>query len=158
VTRARIDLVRTLASGFSEVDFAVLRDGLAEAGRMEDLVDSVGEFGELMLETIDRDVHVHLHDINAAFMVGKDFHGWDGFLEFWRSWLEPWESYSVQFSGWEEIGDTVLYRLDIAAEGRGSGVNVLSAITQAWTIREGKVIRLGMYASRRRALADLGRD
>ena len=150
--------MRALAEAFSEVDFAALRDGLAEAERMEDLVESVGEFGELMLERIDRDVHVHLHDINAAFMVGNDFHGWDEWLQFWRSWLEPWESYSVEFSDWEETDDTVMFRLGIEAQGRGSGVNVLSAITQAWTVREGKVTRLGMYASRRSALADLGRD
>jgi len=152
-----MEIVRSLVKAFSEADFAALRDGLAEAGRMEDLVESVGEFGELMMEMIDRDVHVHLHDINAAFMVGNDFHGWNGWLDFWRNWLEPWDSYAVGFSRWEEIGDTVMYRLDIEARGRGSGVEVNDAITQAWTVPADKVMRLGMYARRRTALADLGR-
>jgi hypothetical protein len=106
----------------------------------------------------DPNVHVHLHDINAAFMVGKDFHGWDGFLEFWRNWLEPWDSYSVDFMHREEVGGAVPFRLEIEARGRGSGVNVRDAITQAWTVPEDKVTRLGMYARRRTALADLGRD
>jgi len=153
-----IAVVRALTDAFSEVEFAAFRDVLAQATSLEDVADSVDELGELMLETIDPDVDIHLHDIHAAFMVGHDFHGWEGWLEFWRGWLEPWESYDVEFSRWEEHGDTVMYRLDIEARGRGSGVEVKDHITQAWTVRGGKVKRLGMYARRRSALDDLGLD
>jgi hypothetical protein len=89
-------------------------------------------------------------------MVGHDFHGEVGFLEFWRGRLEPWEEYPVEFTRWEEVGDTVLYALAIEARGRGSSAEVKDRITQAWTIHDGKVTRLGMYARRRTALADLG--
>jgi hypothetical protein len=54
------------------------------------------------------------------------------------------------------MADTVLYALEIEARGRGSGAEVKDRITQAWTIHDGKVTRLGMYARRRTALADLG--
>jgi hypothetical protein len=154
--REPIAVVRTLTAAFSEAEFASFRDTLAQASSFEEVAASEGEFGELMRETIDPDVEIHLHDINAAFMVGRDFHGWAGWLEFWRGWLEPWESYEVEFSGWEELGETVLYRLDIEARGRGSGVEVKDHITQAFTVRDGKVTRLGMYARRRSALEDLG--
>jgi hypothetical protein len=155
VATSRLELVRSITQGFREVDFATFRDALAEAESMEDFADSIGAFGELLRDAIDPSVEIHLHDIHAAFMVGRDFHGWDGFLEFWRSWLEPWEHYAVEFSHWEEIEDTVMYRIGIDARGRGSGAEVSDTITQAWTVHRGKVTRLGMYASRRSALADL---
>jgi hypothetical protein len=157
MSREPIAVVRALTDAFSAVEFASFRDALVAAGSFEEVAASVGEFGEVMLEAVDRGVEIHLHDINAAFMVGRDFHGWDGWLEFRRGWLEPWESYEVEFSRWEELGDTVMYRLGIEARGRGSGVEVRDHITQAWTVRDGKVRRLGMYAGRRSALEDLGR-
>jgi hypothetical protein len=156
VATSRLELVRSITDGFREVEFATFRDALADAESVDDFAESMGSFGELLRDAIDPRIEIHLHDIRAAFMVGRDFEGWDGWLEFWRSWLEPWEEYSVEFSRWEEVGDTVLYRLDIEARGRGSGAEARDHITQAWTVREGKVTRLGMYASRRSALADLG--
>jgi hypothetical protein len=156
VTQSRLELVRSLTDGFSNVDFVAFRDALAEAKSIEDLAASAGEFGELMRDAIDPSVVVHLHDISAGFMVGREFHRWSGWLDFWRSWLEPWDAYSVRFSDWEEVGETVVYALEIEARGRGSGVEVRDRITQAWTVPRDKVTRLGMYASRRSALADLG--
>lgn len=153
-----IDVVRAITTAFAELDFASFRDALAEADRLEDLAASGQALGELMPEVIDPEVHIHLHDIHAAHMVGHDFDGWDGWLRFWRAWLEPWNSYSVGFSRWEELGDTVMYRLAIEARGRGSGVEVRDRIIQAWTLRDGKVVRLAMYASSQSALADLNRD
>ena len=111
-------VVRALTAAFSEAEFASFRDTLAQASSFEEAAAAVGELGEVMRETIDPDVEIHLHDINAASMVGRDFHGW--------------------------------------ARGRGSGVEVKDHITQAFTVRDGKVTRLGMYASRRSALEDLG--
>jgi hypothetical protein len=154
----RMGIVRALTTAFSEVDFRDFRDALADAESLDDLGPRAASLATLLPGVIDRDVHVHLHDINAAFMVGKDFHGWDGFLEFWRNWLEPWESYAVEFTRWEEVDDTIVYRLAIEAQGRGSGITVRDAITQAWTVPENRVTRLGMYARRRTALADLARD
>jgi hypothetical protein len=156
VPKSNIELIRRLADGFSELDFKRFRDALVMADGLDDLIASTGAFGRLLTEVIDPEIEVHLHDIHAASMVGHDFHGEGGFLEFWRSWLEPWEEYSVEFKRWEEVGDTVLYALEIEARGRGSGAEVKDRITQAWTIHDGKVTRLGMYARRRTALADLG--
>lgn len=158
MARNRLELVRSIAEGFREIDFKQLRDALTEAESMEDFAGAAGAFGELMRDVIDPAVEIHLHDIHAAFMVGRDFRGWDGWLEFWRNWLEPWEDYSIQLSRWEEVDDSVLYRLDIEARGRGSGAVVKDKITHAWTVHRGKATRLGMYASRRSALADLGQD
>jgi hypothetical protein len=157
MTARGLELVRSLVEGFNETDFRAFRDALAEARSIQELSASTGALGELMRVAIDPDVEIHLHGIEAGSMVGSDFSGLDGWLEFWRAWLEPWDSYSISSSEWEEVGDTVLYRLDISARGRGSGVEVSGAVTQAWTVGSGRVTRLGMYPSRDRALADLER-
>jgi hypothetical protein len=156
VPDSSIELVRRLTDGFSELDFKRFRDALAEADAFDDLAASMGGFGRLLTDVVDPEIEIHLHDIHAASMVGRDFRGERGFLEFWRRWLEPWEEYSVEFTRWEQIRDTVLYSLEIEARGRGSGAVVKDQITQAWTVHDGKVTRLGMYARRSTALADLG--
>jgi hypothetical protein len=152
------ELVRRITDGFRAVDFHRFRDALAEADTLNELAATTGAFGRLLRDVIDPEIEIHLHDVHAASMVGRDFQGEGGWLEFWRSWLEPWETYEVEFSRWERFGDTVMYRLDIEARGRGSGVEVNDHITQAWTVGGGKVRRLGMYARRRSALRDLGID
>jgi hypothetical protein len=154
----QLDLVRSIAGRFRELDFGTLRDALAEASDMEHLAGLVGPFGELMLEAIDPEVEIELHGVRITSMVGERFYGWDGWLEFWRAWTEPWEEYTVEFSDWSEVGDTVLVRLDIDTRGRGSGVEVRGDIDQGWTVRGGRVARLDMFASRRKALVALGQE
>jgi hypothetical protein len=154
VTPSRLELVRALTTGFGEVDFETFRDALAEASDMDQLAARTGSFGELNRNVIDPEVEVELHGPLTA-MIGERFNGWDGWLEFWRGWLDPWEDYSVEFSGWTEVGDAVVVTLDIEARGRGSGVQVSDRMTQGWTVAEGRVIRLDMFASRRKALAAL---
>jgi hypothetical protein len=157
MTTSRLDLVRSITDGFSEIDFAAFRDALTEADSMEDVAASVGPFGELLRDVIDPDVEIGLYGIRLTSLVGERFHGWKGWLDFWRGWLEPWSVYETRFSDPAEIGDAVLLTLDVETRGRGSGVEVRDQITTAWTVHEGKVTRLDMYASRRRALADLDR-
>jgi hypothetical protein len=154
----RLELVQSIAGGFAELDFGVLRDALAEARDMEHLAVLVGPFGEHMLEVLDPEVEIELHGVRITSMVGERFYGWDGWLEFWRAWTEPWEEYRVEFSDWSEVGETVLVRLDIETRGRGSGVVVRGDIDQGWMVRGGRVARLDMYASRRKALVALGQE
>lgn len=154
----RVEVVRSITDGFSEYEFEDFRDALERADDMDDFATLAGSLGELVRDVVDPEVEVALHGIRAGSMVGETFHGWDGWLRFWRSWLEPWGGYRVAFSDWAEVDDTVIVTLDVEARGRGSGVAVRERIAQAWTVRDGRITRLGMYASRRRAIAALGRD
>lgn len=147
-----------MTAGFAEADFEAFRDALAGAETLDQLAESAGEFGELTREMVSPDIEVELHGIGAAAGVGGHFRGAKGWLDFWRGWLEPWASYEVEFSSWEEVRETVLFRLDIRARGRGSGVEVSTRVTQAWTLRDGKVTRLDIYPSRHSALAALAGD
>lgn len=153
-----MELIRSVVEGFAESDFESFRDAVVEARTLEELSQKAGRFGELLRDSIDPRMEVNLNELGAGTMVGSEFHGREGFLDFWRTWLEPWESYDVGFSDWEEVGDAVLYTLDVQARGRGSGVEVKAQMVHAWTVPGTTVTRLDMYPSRRRARAALERD
>lgn len=77
-------------------------------------------------------------------------HGW---LEFWRTWLEPWENWWYEIGNFAEIGDCIVLDLHIKARGRGSGVPAEVTLSQVWTVRDGKIVRLAIFGSRAEALA-----
>lgn len=151
-----MELIRSLVDGFVATDFESFRDAVVEAESFQEMTETTGRFGELLRGSIDPAVEVRLNELSAGSMVGSEFRGAEGFLSFWRAWLEPWETYEVDFTDWEEVDDAVLYTLHIEARGRGSGVVVRERMAQAWVVPERKVTRLEMYTSRSRALAALG--
>lgn len=156
--RDPLELVQTLTTGFVTVDFDLFRDALQESRNMEEFAERAGDFGAFVRDTLDPEVELGLHGIRGASVLGARFSGSQGWLDFWRAWLEPWSSYRIEFSNWAQRGDAVLVTLDIDAEGRGSGVEVHDTIDQVWTVRDGLVAGLDMYANRDRSLAALQGD
>jgi hypothetical protein len=42
---------------------------------------------------------------------GNRAHGHQGWLEFWRTWLIPWESFEYTPERWRDAGDRVVVEL-----------------------------------------------
>jgi ketosteroid isomerase-like protein len=65
--------------------------------------------------------------------------------EFWRRWLEPWESHRFE-AELTDAGDRVLVELRQSMRGKGSGIEVdFPDAWQAFTLAEGLVIRQALY-------------
>ena len=86
------------------------------------------------------------------------FHGLDGLRDLWRRWIEEWEHYSFTLSNYADLGDHVVYDVEIHATGKSSGAEVIWNHSQVLTFRDGKIIRWSLFkdgASARRALQAL---
>jgi ketosteroid isomerase-like protein len=75
-----------------------------------------------------------------------------------RDWLSPWEEWRCVAEEYVEHGDTVVVLARYRGRGKGSGVDVDVDGAHVWQMRDGKAVRLEIFADRRRALASLGRD
>jgi len=99
-----------------------------------------------------------LFDENLTLAIDPDipdggtYEGTDGVRNYMSRFLDPWESLSIAGESFEAVGDTVLVKVRQTGIGRGSGVPVEIQYFQLWTFRGGKVIRLDVIMSEKRAL------
>ena len=95
------------------------------------------------------------------------FHGWpekklypgpDGVREFMAAWMEAWDDWELDVEEYLEAGDQIVVVLSQRARSRGSGLPVEMHFSQVWTLRDGKQVRMQMYASREEGLRAAGLD
>jgi ketosteroid isomerase-like protein len=73
-----------------------------------------------------------------------------------RGWLEAWASIDYRAEELIDLGDSVLAFVRVTAVGRSSGVEVGYDTPQLWTLEEGKVTRMRVFADRAEALQAAG--
>jgi uncharacterized protein len=69
-----------------------------------------------------------------------------------RAWLSEWEDWRAEPDEFLEIGDHVVVLARYIGRGRGSGVEIHQEGAHVFELRDGKVVRLEIYASRELAL------
>jgi ketosteroid isomerase-like protein len=84
------------------------------------------------------------------------YRGLDGVREFFRDWLSAWDEYRSEVEEWIDAGDNVVAIVHQRARGKQSGVPVEVHSAHVWTLREGKLWRLRIYATKADALNALG--
>jgi len=82
--------------------------------------------------------------------------GHEGVREAMRGWLSAWESIAYRPDELIDAGDDVLAFVTISARGRASGLEVTYEHPQLWTLRDGKVVRMRVFADRAAALQAAG--
>lgn len=71
-------------------------------------------------------------------------------------WLSGWEDWRCEAEEFVVHGDQVVALTRYRGRGRGSGAIVDTKGAHLWTIRDGKVVRLEVFADRAGALAAAG--
>ncbi len=151
----RTEIVVELHERFRRLGMEKARDALTEHRDIDALATALGELGEYTLEHVDLEVEVEV--ISSAFSppdmpVGSCLRGWEGWNEFWRTWLEPWgEDWRFEIRNLEEFGDHVVLDLWIAARGRESDVPLEMTLSQIWSIRGEKIVGLRIFDTREAA-------
>ena len=83
--------------------------------------------------------------------------GFDGLLQTWRDWLEPWDEYSTTVERFVDVDeDKVLVLVRDHGRPRGSKSRVELAGGSVWTLRGGKIARIEFHATRESALEAAG--
>jgi ketosteroid isomerase-like protein len=90
--------------------------------------------------------------------VGWDgvYDGHDGLRRFFRQWHEAWEKIQYDFDELIEAGDHVVAVVSRRARGLGSGAEVEMHVALVWTLREGRVVRVVWFPTRKDALEAVG--
>jgi ketosteroid isomerase-like protein len=71
-----------------------------------------------------------------------------------QTWLSGWETWTCEAEDYVEYGDTVVVLTRYRGRGRGSGVEVDREGAHVWKLRDGKAVRLEVFADRERALRE----
>jgi ketosteroid isomerase-like protein len=73
-----------------------------------------------------------------------------------RSWLSPWAYWYCDVEDYLRYGDTVVVLTRYRGRGKGSGIEVDVEGAHVWQLRDGKAVRLEVFADRARALREVG--
>ena len=71
-------------------------------------------------------------------------------------WLSGWEDWRCEAEEYVVEGDHVVALCRYRGRGRGSGAAVDTKGAHLWTMRDGKAVRLEIFADRAKALAVVG--
>ena len=105
---------------------------------------------EAVLALMSPDIEVH-----SVAEVGEagTYHGPEGYLAWVRIWLEAWDDFRVEVKEIEELGDEqMLVHTTQRGRGRDSGLEVAQDGVYLFTLRDGLLSRLHLYADRESAL------
>ncbi len=159
MSQENAEIVHRLHEAFEASGLAPVRDALASSSSPEGAAASLDELGELVLAHVDRDVDLLIDAASFSLPdmpAGTRFHGLDGWVAFWRAWLEAWESFDVEYVTVVAEGDEVVIDKTIEAIGRGSGLEVKVTHAEVWTIRDRRVVRVAIYETCAEALKAIG--
>jgi len=73
-----------------------------------------------------------------------------------RTWLSEWEHWRAVADEYLEVGDHVVVLASYLGRGKGSGVEIRQEGAHFFKLRDGKVVRLEIFANRRKALESVG--
>jgi ketosteroid isomerase-like protein len=73
-----------------------------------------------------------------------------------RTWLASWDYWYCQAEEYVAHGDTTVVLTRYRGRGTGSGVEVDVEGAHVWKLRDGKAVRLEVFADRERALCEAG--
>lgn len=69
-----------------------------------------------------------------------------------RAWLSGWEHWRAEADDYLEFGDYVVVLATYRGTGKGSGVEIAQEGAHVFKVRDGKVVRLEIFADRERAI------
>jgi hypothetical protein len=101
----------------------------------------------LSLLAPDIEIRVHVFDLDV-----DTFRGRDGWIEFWRRWLEIWETYTYEVAELRDLGGgTTLAQMHLHARGR-AGIPVEGTTFELYGVRDGLVASWQGFPSEQAAL------
>jgi len=112
------------------------------------------DFGRAM-SLYAEDVVLVVHD--GASLDRGTFEGSEAVGRWFGDWFQTFEpGYRFEIEEARDLGDVVFLDASHHGRGRASGVEVSSRMAYLYTVRDGKIARAELYATREEALAAAG--
>jgi ketosteroid isomerase-like protein len=105
------------------------------------------------LELVDPDLVSY---VAAPLPDAFEYHGPEGMLQMFGNWTEGFNDYVQRAEEFIDAGDHVIARVHQTATGSESGVPVEQRVWFLHTVRNGKLVRLGVHDSKQQALEAAG--
>jgi hypothetical protein len=144
-----------VASG-GEGGFEAVRDAMGAGGSFQDVAERIGgEMGRTQLEVVSPEIECDYSALEAQTMDGGPvFRGYDGWVEMWRLWFEPWDRFEWADRSVEPLDDEhALLGATARCRGRTSGAIVEIPQHGYWTSRDGRLVGYRAFDTREEALA-----
>jgi ketosteroid isomerase-like protein len=106
---------------------------------------------EMTLDFYDPDI-----EVRGLVDPHRVYRGRDGVAHYFRDWIAPWASISGEVDEWIDAGDQVIAIVHERGRGKLSGVEVEQRNAHLWTLRDGRLFRLRIFASKAEALEAVG--
>jgi ketosteroid isomerase-like protein len=153
MSQENVEIVRRANEGLQDVDVAPSIRAALE-GNIGAIPPEVAAGFAAWFDMLDPDVEI---DTSRVDMPGFGvLRGPDAMRELWLRWSEGWEHYRWTYRNFSEAGDHVIADVQIRATGKRSGVDTTWDHCQAWTFRDGKVVRWLLASDRASALEAVG--
>ena len=154
MSEENVEVVRELYERFGETEFERLREALETSSSLPEAAPKMGDLGRWHLDRLHPEVELDASAL-PALPEGNRARGLQGWFEFWRTWLIPWESFEYTPQRWRDAGDRVA--VELAQRGRlASGLDYATHISNVWTFEGEAVVRLQMFVTWEEALEAAG--
>jgi ketosteroid isomerase-like protein len=84
------------------------------------------------------------------------YEGREGYERFMRNWLEPFDDWHLEVERYVDAGDKVVAIVRQLGRSKSTGVEVDMRFAQVFTLRDGKQVRVELYADPDEALEAAG--
>jgi ketosteroid isomerase-like protein len=92
----------------------------------------------------------------GAWPERQTYEGIEGAREFMTAWVGAWEDWSLEVEELHPAGDKVVAIVRQRGRAKATGLPVDMHFAQVWTFRDGKQVRMEMYATPEDALRAVG--
>jgi ketosteroid isomerase-like protein len=76
----------------------------------------------------------------------QSYQGLEGAREFMRDWLDAWEDWQLEVEALHDVGDKVVAIVRQRGRSKSTGLEVNMSFAQVFTLKNGLVTRMQMYA------------
>jgi ketosteroid isomerase-like protein len=94
----------------------------------------------------------------AGWPEKQVYEGPDGALEFLTAWVSAWEDWELETLEFVDAGERVVAIQRQRGKAKESGITVDMVFAQVWTARDGRLVRMEMYADPAEALEAVGHE
>ena len=155
MSQENVEIVRELFERFDELEFGQLRGALETSSSLPEAAAKTGNLGRWFLYCLHPEVELDASALPALPDEGNRAQGHQGWFEFWRTWLIPWERFEYTLKRWRDAGDRVV--VELVQRGRlASGLDYATHISNVWTFDGSQVMRLQMFVTWAEALEAVG--
>lgn len=86
----------------------------------------------------------------------QTYEGVEGARAFLREWTEAWHDWELQLVELHDAGDRIVAIMRQQGRAKSTGLHVDMTFAQVWTVRDGKQVRMEMYADPEEAFEATG--